>query len=342
MSTPIDLGLTDEDYWVDPAKNRIDIENALLDDDRECLVLGAPARVEIDKRKTLPAFVLRTATLQNMADLSYEFSAVITAIETETHKVSAYRALVRDREEPEPSAGDGAPLKGMGAEAHVIDVREQLGLRWGTGTYLLTLILRDQVSERVRTNLVIGGFQDPAVAERIRLERAKKLPPLARPREASWDPVADAQVEPPLPSYRQRAASPPVPSDPGIALSLERTLIMADDLACVVHGSFRLPISPDYLTKEPEEGDALVVVPITLLLTGSKIAAPILMELAVPSRSPLEGTPEAPVATGFFAFDMSKRASLFNHEQTYFVYAFSGDVMAGPVPMALISSEQVS
>ena len=74
-----------------------------------------------------------------------------------------------------------------------------------------------------------------------------------------------------------------------------------------------------------------------MVLTGSDIAAPYVFALRVPSYEPVTHEGELATATGYFALDLQKLGNLDALDQTYFIYAFSGEVVTGAVPMALVT-----
>jgi hypothetical protein len=339
----LDLRLTDEDYWTNPFKTRVEIETELLDEERAALVVGAPSTISLQNRDTFPLLVLRTDTLDAMSRLPFRRNAVVVAVELENNTTYADMAISTDIVEPAPY--EGPPLQGMGGEGYLIDVRKRLELPWKRGSYLVSLILRDQMSNRVRVELKKGGYQDPAVDEF--LEQTKHVPePLSVwPPEGS--PPADAQgnddIAEALPSYREHEKSPPIPSTPGIALVADRVVPMGAGMRCVLRGSFRLTAKARHVVDPSTVPDGATpptftaIVPVTLLLTGSDRAAPYLFPLRLPTFDSVPRDGNNHEVTGFFSVDLCELGEIAAMEQTYFIYAFSGEAMAGPVPMALVT-----
>lgn len=337
----LDLGLADEDYWKDPFRTRAEIEGKLLDAGREALLIGAPRVVSLQERETLPVVVERVAGLDRMARLPFRPHAVLTAVDLKADTVYAYMAIVKNVKEPKRY--DGPPLEGMGGEAFVINARKQLDLPWTPGPLLLGIVMRDQVSNRVRVELKKGGYADPAVAEYKDAREKEIEPPPVFP-AAALSPLEmkgrDPAKQPPLPCYSRWSGSPEVPAAPGIALAVDRVVPLTAKTACVLRGSFRLPVRDRDKVKGATGGarDAhdrpTAVLGITLLLTGSDLAAPVLVPLKVPSYDPLPA--DKAEATGFFTVDLAQLGNLGEMEQTWFIYALSGEIMAGPVPMALV------
>jgi len=78
------------------------------------------------------------------------------------------------------------------------------------------------------------------------------------------------------------------------------------------------------------------IVPITLVLTGSDRPAPVVLPLKLPSYDPVDRNADSAIVSGYFAIDLCKLSDIAAIEQTVFIYAFSGEVMVGPVPIALV------
>jgi hypothetical protein len=170
-----------------------------------------------------------------------------------------------------------------------------------------------------------AGYEDPAVDDFLREYRARRLaPPMPYP-----EPAEPAQ---PLPSFRREDNSPDIPVEPGIALSVARVSVFAPGTRCVLAGSFRLAIYPQQLVRPPRLDEAIV--PITLLLTGSVDPDPKIVRLFVPSYEPVKSVDGGPVAVGYFAFDLCRMTNLLVTPQTWFIYAFSGEVMTPAIPTA--------
>jgi hypothetical protein len=209
----------------------------------------------------------------------------------------------------------------------VLDARERLNPPWRPSELLVTLTLRDKQSNRCRVKLSqpASTYDDPAVREYI--ERKRSEIPSPRP----FPPPGD-----PLPAYVVVDGSPPVPKQPGIAISGDRVVELKERASCIVHGSFLLPIAKADLVR-PEEGERqAAVVAIHLVVTGADHPAPFLQTLHVPVYGKVE--PDQPAA-GYFAFDLLSLFTPANRTETYFVYAFSREIMAGPQPFAFLARD---
>lgn len=340
------LGLSDEEFWTDPFKTRDDIEDKLLDEESEGFILDAPTHVPLAERDTFPVVLLRVSSLQNMRELVFRRCGLVVAIDITNNYTYANKAIQPRPNEPRPRppSSAGPPPQGFGGEAFCIDIRKSLDLPWKPREYIVTVILRDQVSNQVLVKLVDtgSGYQDPEVASFIEEHRKKTGPP------PMWPEPGD-----PLPGYEKQPSSPAIPEEPGVVLSVERVTIIKEGISCVLHGSFRLPVeSAQIVQPSPQQSTAgeseqskpvpSAIVPITLVLTGSVVATPFIWRLMVPSFDPISEKEETKEVTGYFAIDLCTLGTLTGLHQTYFIYAFSREVMTGPVPMAFISEDQLA
>ncbi|WP_146662206.1 hypothetical protein [Enhygromyxa salina] len=323
---PLDLGLSDADYWDDPFKTRLELENQLLDDEASVLVIGAPKLASFQQRETLPLVVLRVGQQDAMARLPFRRTALVVAVELTTNTTYANLAVIEDI--VEPPVYDGPPLEGMSGEAWLIDLRKQLELPWARGDLLVSVIMRDTMTHRVRVGLRKGGYEDPAVAEYLAQADGEPKPAQIWPAPLAKD---DGRG---LPTYREHADSPAIPAQAGISLAVPRVVPRSQHMRAVVRGSFRLPSLARH--RAPADADHTVTVPITLVLTGSDIAAPFVFPLVVPSYDAVKPDGGSEV-TGYFSVDLQQLGNLDAIDQTYFIYAFSGEVVTGPAPMALVT-----
>ena len=326
-----EFGLRDEEYWSDPWRTRKDIQRPLMQKGLESFLIGAPQTVALDSHSTFPVAILRTRKLISTDKVDFRKTAIITAMELNTYRLSARAAFANS---PQPSPSNDRPRSGakdsfsndptaMAAEGATIDLASLLRLPVTRSSYLVTLISLDRVSNRCPMKVVeSAGFEDPAVDEFLRDYRAKRLPP----------PAIFPEAGEVLPSYRKEDTSPKIPAETGIALSVARVNVFAPTTRCVLSGSFRLPIQPQHLVKSA--GAETAIVPISLLLTGSVDPEPKILRLTVPCYDPVVTAGAQTIATGYFSFDLCRMTKLLVTPQTYFIYAFAGEVMTAPVPTA--------
>lgn len=324
---PVDLGLQDADYWDDPLKTRMQIEDRLLDEERSLTVIGAPSLVAYQSRETLPLVVLRVGKQDEIARLPFRHFALLIAQELTTNTTYSGLAVVDDAVPIPPY--DGPPLDGWTGEAWVVDVRDRLQLPWQRGELLISLVMRDTISHRVRVKLDKGGYKDPEVE--AYLAEADGKPQLA---EIHPKPRGDDDGRT-LPSYRAQKDSPPLPEQLGINLAVPRVIARNPNMRAIIKGSFRLRPLPRELA--PAGADVSAVVGIGLVITGSDLPAPYHFDLKVPVYEPVRTVDGQGEVTGYFTLDLQTLANLDNIDQTYFIYALSGELLTGPVPMALVT-----
>jgi hypothetical protein len=125
-----------------------------------------------------------------------------------------------------------------------------------------------------------------------------------------------------------------VPDKLGITLAVPRVVPRNQHMRAIVHGSFRLRLLP----RERAPGRIYsAVVPITLLATGSDVPNPYQFDLRVPVYDPVATVDGVGEVSGYFSIDLQSLANLDVVDQTFFLYAFSGELITGPLPMALVT-----
>lgn len=290
------FGLDDVDFWSDPLKEPVKVTMS------SALALDAPSVVPLHSRDTFPLVARYRQSLKERFTLDFRANAVIAAIDLDRDEFFAGFALDRDGLEPiEPPDDDVEIPDATIVSPYVLELREQVDLPWRRADYVVYVVVRSTLSPKVRVSVgaARGAYHDPAVDAFL---EAAKVPPRAR---RASPPEGDE-----LPSYQQRAASPPLPSSPAIALAVAATT----DL--VVHGSFRLPTADPFAV-------------IHLLLIGDRDATPITLTLEVPTRR------DGDDAIGWFALALSPHVGVLPRPERYALYAFSRDVVGASGPIDL-------
>jgi hypothetical protein len=254
-------------------------------------------------------------------------------------KLSARPAFPKAHPAPAPkrpaggASGKGDSFSGddsaMISEASTLDLAARLRLPLGANEYAVSLICLDQVSNGCRLKVIdSAAFHDVAAEEFARAYREEQLgPPRIQP-EPGTSSV----------NYTKQPASPEIPAQPGIALEAPRVTVMRADRPCVLHGAFRLPAQAAVpVPRAAGEKAPTAIVSIGLLLTGSVQAEPVVLNLNVPGYATLEKQGSETFATGYFALDLCAFAPLAAAVQTWFIYAVSGEVMAGPALAAFVN-----
>lgn len=322
------FGLAPSDYWDDPKRTESEVARMLSKEKFEGVRIDAPAFVPVEVRGTLPVLTMRTGSYRDMWAVGAESHALLTVFDPDLNRLYVDFALSQEFvRSTEPVDLDQAP-KGRMSTMYLLDARKRLGLPWHPSRYWVTVILRERVSNRVLVELgkSTGSFQDPAVEKYIADERAKTAPRAIRPTPAH-----------PYPRYKAVEGCPPIPVDPGLAFVLPRVLPQGSPW--LLQGSFRFQVSPEEVVKawpaeDPNPPSAIFR--IHFLITGGDKASPLRLEVLVPSYDRFDPTAAVPIATGCFSIDLSTEPGVPKKAQTYFVYAFRGALLEGPVPSALI------
>lgn len=331
------LGIADRAFWSDPLVAARPAQSALLRAGGEHVVLDTPSRVALGAPAgTLPAVLLRVAPEEVARGDGFSQHVVITATALERNRTWARTAVSPEEALPrlDLSGIDIPPPSGMVSSASVIDLRERLALPWDRpATLIVRALFRGRIVGESRVTLEgpPDEYRDPE-AERFVEARERRPAP-----ETVWPPAGD-----PFPRY-DGEGMPALPDAPGIVLGAQRVLPIEPSTKCILTGGFRLPIRPrdrapsgrlsPLLSRLPQ-----AVVPISVVVVGSRYPGPLVWRLAVPSFRPLDERGDALMATGHFEMDMQQFANLRGLPQTYFIFAFSGEHAAEPVATALVGA----
>jgi hypothetical protein len=362
------FGLEDESYWTDPWANRKAAQRSLMKSGHEDFMIGAPKVAALDRHRTLPLAILRVRKAQGGSPVDFRAAAVVAAWDKNMGKLNARLAFPKPASVPEPKRPAGSPAgshaaKGdsfsgdataMISEASTLDLAARLQLPPAANEFIVSLVCMDRRSNGCRIKVIeSASYHDEAAEEFVRAYREEQLgPPRIHPQAEGAGNGESPEKN--LTSYAQQPASPEIPEETGIALVAQRVTVIRADRPCVIHGSFRLParaLSPrpaakpspqpsvplTATAKDPKAPTPTAIVPIALMLTGSVHASPLVLNLNVPSYAPLERSGGEYLATGYFSLDLCAQVQLAGVVQTYFIYAFSGEVAAGPALAAFVN-----
>jgi hypothetical protein len=261
---------------------------------------------------------------------NFDRCALVTALHVKTGRLLADRAQRQRIFSEIIPDNDSDPGEGMIMSLFDLDLRERLPkLAWEPGSYLLTVILQDQVSNRVSVNLVASR---PATSGRLAEGQTGFItPPPGKP----------------FPSYRADRDSPAVPERFGIELAIEERVVLTPGARCILRGSFRVPLVLQHLVglqtavtlSGTAEEQPTAIIPLTLLLTGADAPGPFLIPMRVPSYDSQTGETLAAEVTGTFALDLFETEALSHREpMIYYLYAFLDKILAGPFEFELLST----
>lgn len=329
-----ELGLRDDEFWGDYTRTTDEVLDRLGERDFRGLVIDAPNLVAIDTRTTAPVVGWWIRTFREDRLLDAASQTLICAVDLATNELRAGLALDTGKTPAEPlPPSDEDPGEGKLMEMIEADARGQIGLPWRPGRHAVTLLLRDKVSNTVTLQLT-ESTGEPAVVS--------SSAPLPAPRVSP--PTSDA----PWPRYEPTPESPPPPDTVGINLACREVTTVGGGEPCLLRGSFRLPVLAHEGNRPPgpEEGAspagydpaATAVVGITILLTGSDAVGPFVLPLRVPTYAPYDPEQGDTTVTGYFTLDLWQMPTMPRSAMTYFAYAFSGETLAGPIPVTLVAT----
>jgi hypothetical protein len=325
----------DEAFWTTTDRGSDKIASDLVGD-YQGLLVDAPAKVPIDQRQTLPAGIYHLGSIREVSTVPFKRFGVFTAMnatENQLH-VAGGRSFDQDDdiiEAPQPADASKYPAGDMSATESV-ELRSVMQLPWEPSRYLLTAVIRDKVSNRAAVELCQSAscFVDPEVVKYREAERAKVNPKAVEPQPGS-----------PLPSYRSLAESPAIPEQPGIQFTTTRVVDQRRDEPWAIHGAFRLKALPHelvkagwsdpYYSQRPANTRPAAVITVWLMMTGANDGSVFVFPLRVPAW-----TRAGEAFTGYFAFDLKQMQGAPTDAQTYFLYAFSGENMGGPIAAGVV------
>jgi hypothetical protein len=300
-----------ENSWGEPFEAAPTLLDAMFAEGRPGLRLWAPPTVALDQRPSLPVHLGVFDANARIGRLALLDRAIVVAVELTTGRAHAARV---DR-----TGGGERPVRlvpppgfegGLGPTSGARAAQVTRFALWNTATasppfapgrFRLTVIAADHVSNDVVVEVTRSMTTvDPAIVDDKEREATAHVSPPP-------DPAGN------LPRYHfaDDLLSPPV--DRGVILEAGRVATARD--VCTLRGAAR--------ARRPG-----AIVPVTLVVTGSEIPGPHVVPMRVPSfdRDAAQ-----------FAVDLLRLAPLAAAPQTYFVYAFTADGHAGPLPIAVVA-----
>ena len=326
--------LDDSAFWANTDRGSDRLGRELVGEYQGILV-DAPRRVPIDQRATLPAAIYYLGRIRELAAVKLEQHGIITAMNVSENRLYAVpgAALRQETDIIERPPVDPAKLPaGDMSTVKAVELRQLLKLPWKPARYLYTVLLRDKVSNRAEVELCQSPtcYVDPEVVKYQEAERARINPGPMFPRPGN-----------PVPNFRKQPDSPAVPDKPGFNIAQTRLVDLQRDPHWLLKGAFRLNALPQETVKpgwmDPHyalrtaDPKPIAVVGVTLVITGADDGSLYVYPLNLPAF----GRAGAAV-TGHFNMDVLQLSGAPRVRQTYFIYVFSGESMAGPLPTALV------
>lgn len=347
------------DIWKSMGRSLPDQRQELRSSGFKGVLLIGPAKYGLDAHPTFPLMGFRVFSALESFGVDFDWSAMLVVVRLESQEVFAGRlCFVRDDYEYKvPSTKPSDAL--VASQFFVNDVSERLPeFTLRAGTYLSVVLLNDYASNRVRTQVSLGAVteRDPAVVEFLESHR--------RP-EGAMAPIYPSQRmivsqagqgSELSPSYRVQKGSPPLPEELGIAMRVERVVVYEERTRCMLRGSFRLPVLRRNIVPRAASGGAAsspvpavdvgdskatAVVPISLVIVGNLYPGPTITHLRVPSYDAIDANAKEGVVTGYFDIDLFALDEMQHLPQTYHIWAFSGEHMAGPTLMAIVTPDML-
>lgn len=329
------------------ALDALDVGLKLLAGPKPRLFFRAPARVRLDKQHGVPAALWQVDSLVGLQQHPLLERAIAVAVDLRDGVVRVGSLRPEDYEAPEPfpqEAGARPPPVGAAVNSRYFDLVEVCHVPRRVGDYLVSVVLLDQHSNRepvsVRASDLSDAFHDPAVDALINAEYLRKGHPRV------W-PLPTAHT----PSYAPRPDVPTPPDAAGIVMTAPRAVAQRPGTPWPLRGAWRLPLRPEDIVRTPDAtvehmerrgfGRPTAVVPVSLLFTGADSPRDVLVQLGLPTFDPIDVANPPGSVTGCFSLDLQQTFEGKLEPQTYFVYAFSREVMAGPVQTALVAAERL-
>lgn len=343
------FGIPDEEFWRDPGAHRDAATSRALAQGWRGYALDAPRIVDLRVRDTLPVALLRCVSAAESAAHDLARNAILVAVRRATSEVFVGRAF-NPKYTPRSRVARASPSPTITlADTFFFELRERLsGLPWTPGSYALYLLVREVATAAVVVRLVVPSGP--------RLHPAPVF-------DAPWPPPGERR----LPRYTRAERSPAVPQSEGVSLVCDPVVLLQRDGWCVLEGSFNLRADlrddegfalgslDDEETKrrhavvveeetqrttavdlEAMAKESAVLAPLTLVLTSDALDEPWSCTLSLPA------TLSAGAVTGYFALDLFTLPDFPRRPGSYFLWAFAGDTIAGPEPVALILEERLS
>jgi hypothetical protein len=344
------FGLTGEDYWTDPWKNAERMHTEYFRGCKFGLYFDSPPSVSPLRHATIPAPVYYVAAYREACKIDLETMTKVVAIRLEDREFSIANAIVpRDKGVPLPKVGKDST--DPSSRKFNLDLQTQLRILSRPGTYRIVLLLQHQMSNVVETIVERERIRhpDPEAQKFIESHRPPALP-IPPPLPPSWGLLWGANGrEKPQPL----GGSPAVPKEPGIGVKVDRVVVDGPRTSAVLKGSFRLPVlKRDLVQERPPGSDPMLpfqpeygmprptaVLPITLVILGSHTAAETVIRMHVPTYDAIEAALKNVFATGYFAIDLLSNPDLRGTAQTFSIYSFCGEFVAGPALIATVPED---
>ena len=156
--------LDDEAFWASSNRGSDKLATELVGK-YNGLLLDAPSRIALDKRSTFPIGIYQLGAIRDVSTAPFAKFGLVTAVDLTTNRlyVASGRSFEKDSDPIEGAPIDPSKLAtGDISSTHSLELREGMNLPWEPSNYILTAILKDQVSNRVEVEL-FGPQRKPKI-----------------------------------------------------------------------------------------------------------------------------------------------------------------------------------
>jgi hypothetical protein len=338
MQTELLPSLPDELYWGDHAEEINNLLDERMNASLPGAVIGGPGIVPLKGRVTLP---IAGCYVEALGDPTPPIESLATVVASclEDRKVYAGAAFTPPMEVEDPVPPSLGPQpRGYRGTTFTIDLYKQLNLPRKPGTYRVSLVLRDQVTNTIQVQIIEdpGNYQDPEVIRFIQ----KHSKPVVNRRE--WPRGAASPNPDPEDPFPGR------PTEPGIQLNAPRVHLLKGQKPCMLFSSYYVPVSPEDITAIKALPTRIglrpvpkALIPITLVIVPSDAASPLVYRLELPCYSIRKNTETQSMAGGEFSLNILDLPGIWTSPRTNFIYGFCGDIQTKAVPLAFITSDML-
>jgi hypothetical protein len=307
--------MNNEDFFAVPLQVSPEVGKRLIRNGFQGLFLSGPETVDLHKYSKFPVVTVRVEEAMEASRRLFKEFALITAINLDDGVLHAGFFVEQKFVKVKRDLDQDPPPPGKVADAASVDLFARISVPKYTGEYLVTAILLDRASNRIRVKVGESDELKNEATFRKTIDRNRKL---GKPR---------IRVEGEA-SIGNGGAIPPLPHEVGIELNAYLSPVPGNARPeARLRVAFRLPKGRSESSSKNEE--AVAGVPITVLATGSRVSAPFVWSLEhvdVNRNSSID----RPSNLGAFDVRLSDLGGLEGN-QTYAIYAFSGEVMSKPV-----------
>jgi hypothetical protein len=329
----------DVDVWANYRRRLPEIRDQLRALGFRGLYLTGVDKILLDRHDIIPFIGFRLYHTAEDAARNYHRNTIVTAVRLESGEVFAGPLFPEELQQKVNGPPLPPPEPGYTAMQFTFDLRSLIAdFPFRQGTFVTTILLEDQCSNRIITRLSPGlaTEEDPAVVEFIRKNREPPPPPSA--------------IFPPLPTFRKAAISPnyaatpqspSLPENLGITITIDDVISAKPRRPCILRGSFSLPIERRFMVNNSTDsiGDprATAVVPVNLVICGDVHPGPYVLSLHIPTYTPIQPGAEHAIVTGYFEIDLFTLEYMPQLLEKYYVWALAGEHISAPCVFTIIS-----